>query len=332
MTQLSEHFRDPGLPSTPATLMANDAVEFNRKMSSGGWDLEFLSLESEPARLKVDVVNTPTLTIQKVQFSGRLRQMGAAPDGFLAVGVPSASQNRLKFGDRECCSKHLFSFNTAIGIDAVTERNYEAFALSVREERVEHAIESQKLLGATPVCLASRAVSKPAAEQQQALRAALSGAFEAARRPHSQNVSVIESEITSHMISAWFGSSLEERYQYKGSSRRLMRVIDYVRANLDAPLSVESICRECAIGRKTLERDFRSHFDVSPRRYINMMRLSAVKNDLLDASDHVNVQDVAANYGFHHLSKFAADYRLMFGELPSVTKTRTCESRKPFFR
>jgi AraC family ethanolamine operon transcriptional activator len=38
-----------------------------------------------------------------------------------------------------------------------------------------------------------------------------------------------------------------------------------------------------------------------------------------DDSQLATVSDVAVRYGFWHMSKFAADYRWLFGELPSQT-------------
>jgi len=35
-----------------------------------------------------------------------------------------------------------------------------------------------------------------------------------------------------------------------------------------------------------------------------------------------SIGDVAARWGFWHLSRFAADYTRLFGELPSATRAR----------
>jgi AraC family ethanolamine operon transcriptional activator len=39
------------------------------------------------------------------------------------------------------------------------------------------------------------------------------------------------------------------------------------------------------------------------------------------------VQDIAARWGFWHLSHFANDYRRMFGELPSETARLSINAR-----
>jgi AraC family ethanolamine operon transcriptional activator len=46
-----------------------------------------------------------------------------------------------------------------------------------------------------------------------------------------------------------------------------------------------------------------------------------VRGELLSRSADT-VGDVAARWGFWHLSRFAADYRQHFGELPSATRAR----------
>jgi AraC family ethanolamine operon transcriptional activator len=51
------------------------------------------------------------------------------------------------------------------------------------------------------------------------------------------------------------------------------------------------------------------------------MRLNRVRRELISRHEET-VGDVAARWGFWHLSRFAADYRQHFGELPSATRSR----------
>lgn len=57
---------------------------------------------------------------------------------------------------------------------------------------------------------------------------------------------------------------------------------------------------------------------MAPATYLRALRLNGVRRDLRGrAAD--SVQDVAAAWGFWHLSQFATDYRRMFGARPSET-------------
>lgn len=76
---------------------------------------------------------------------------------------------------------------------------------------------------------------------------------------------------------------------------------------------------EAALGTsgRTLRRAFREHVGVSPKEYIHAQRLNAVRRDLLRARG--NVTEVGSVHGFWHMGQLAADYRRLFGELPSAT-------------
>jgi AraC family ethanolamine operon transcriptional activator len=49
------------------------------------------------------------------------------------------------------------------------------------------------------------------------------------------------------------------------------------------------------------------------------VRLNGVRRELRHGTAELRIGDVAARWGFWHQSQFAADYRTLFGELPSQT-------------
>ena len=68
-------------------------------------------------------------------------------------------------------------------------------------------------------------------------------------------------------------------------------------------------------------RAFRDYFGVSAKRYLIALRLNGVKNHLPSPEESIVVGDGATQWGTGHLSKFASDYKRMFGELPFATRT-----------
>lgn len=93
----------------------------------------------------------------------------------------------------------------------------------------------------------------------------------------------------------------------------------YLSDHRDAPVTVADLCREVGVSRRTLQYCFQDVLGVSPVQYLRAMRLNGVRRELKRSAPGARVGDIAARWGFWHLSQFSADYRRMFGELPSET-------------
>jgi AraC family ethanolamine operon transcriptional activator len=92
----------------------------------------------------------------------------------------------------------------------------------------------------------------------------------------------------------------------------------YMSAHAEEPISVPDLCEAIHVSRRTLQYSFQDVLQMSPVTYLRALRLNGVRRDLRRGGDEP-VADRAARWGFWHLSRFAADYRHMFGELPSAT-------------
>ncbi len=109
-----------------------------------------------------------------------------------------------------------------------------------------------------------------------------------------------------------------------GTSRR--RLVDaakvLVAARGEAPMTVPELTASLGVSMRTLEYAFRDVLGLSPVQYLRAARLRGVRRELLRANPAIRVSDAAARWGFWHLSQFAADYKRLFGELPSATLGR----------
>jgi AraC family transcriptional regulator, ethanolamine operon transcriptional activator len=95
---------------------------------------------------------------------------------------------------------------------------------------------------------------------------------------------------------------------------------DYVLDNRDRPIGVPELCEHLHVSRRTLQYCFEEVLGIAPASYLRAIRLNGVRRELSDAAPGERaVQDVAAAWGFWHLSQFAADYRKLFGLRPSET-------------
>lgn len=93
----------------------------------------------------------------------------------------------------------------------------------------------------------------------------------------------------------------------------------YLDKNADQAITITQICEVCHTSRRTLQNSFESILGLSPIQYLRYTRLNGVRRDLKNAGVQDKVGDIAAKWGFWHLSQFAKDYKNVFGELPKQT-------------
>lgn len=104
--------------------------------------------------------------------------------------------------------------------------------------------------------------------------------------------------------------------------RHVKAAEEYMRTNAKSPLTLSDIARAAGISLRTLTQGFRQYRATTPMNYLRDVRLDAARRELQQNSPQASVAYVANSWGFGHLGRFAADYRLRFGERPSDTLKR----------
>jgi AraC-like DNA-binding protein len=102
----------------------------------------------------------------------------------------------------------------------------------------------------------------------------------------------------------------------------LLRARDYLQANAREALRLDDLEQAAGVSRFKLFDGFRKHFGCSPMTYLKHYRLHAVREEILAAGGPRSISEIAMNWGFAHLGRFAGDYRKLFGETPSATQLR----------
>jgi AraC family ethanolamine operon transcriptional activator len=88
-------------------------------------------------------------------------------------------------------------------------------------------------------------------------------------------------------------------------------------------LTVSELATAAGVSERTLRAAFQEYFGVGPVGYLKRRTLNLVRKTLQNADPSVaTVTQVATQFGVWELGRFAQDYRLLFGELPSATLRR----------
>lgn len=105
-----------------------------------------------------------------------------------------------------------------------------------------------------------------------------------------------------------------------GYRRLVSRAREYVLSRMSEPVTVPDLCRELFVSRRTLQNAFCEILGVGPNAWLKMIRLNAVRRELISPFSRCDtVKDAAMQWGFWHLSQFANDYQRLFNEKPSAT-------------
>ncbi len=120
-------------------------------------------------------------------------------------------------------------------------------------------------------------------------------------------------KIISHLIRQ------ESNYLDSQSYKKIAPAVDYLHTHyLDAGFKLEDAVSEAGISTRYFESLFFAHFKMSPREYLNQLKLDLAKELLLNEKN--TVTDVAAKLGYCDIYHFSKFFKLKTGQSPSEFK------------
>lgn len=154
--------------------------------------------------------------------------------------------------------------------------------------------------------------------------------------PCAKVISALERSIVSGaawaLAEALGRQSKPERSCAAHRTRLLRRACEVVDASLTSGLTMSQLCFTIGTSRRTLENIFAGALGISPYQYVRTIRLNAIRRELLSEENaDASIGDIAARWGVWHISRFAADYRQMFGQLPSqerIDRSKPADCRR----
>ena len=138
---------------------------------------------------------------------------------------------------------------------------------------------------------------------------------------HPPALWVLEQDLVSRILAAVELPSTETSRPALPLRRlALDRALGYLRESDMLALTMAELSAAARASQRTLQYAFRDTYGIGPLAFLRRWRLHAARRALAAASAHTaTVAEVAYGLGFWHLSRFVAEYRRIFGELPSTT-------------
>jgi AraC family ethanolamine operon transcriptional activator len=286
------------------------------------WNLDYRQLEAGAFKCGMLMVGHPDLLISRTHIMRRMMQTGEPPSHLRTFGLLANPDIEMYWRGRKVSGNQLFVFPRGAELDAVVEKNFDVYLFSVPEDRIDLSCELlglpglQKLLNGKDVFSSDPvALSSLRAYGLEIANSLKQGSIVFDMR----NLQQIENEVC-RLILTVVSTSKKEAYKKRQRLRDtgLQRVLTHLEESGAEDTSIQELCRVACVSERTLEYAFLERFSVTPKAYIRICRLNMVKKELLYADpSHGAICEIARQQGFWHSGQFSADYRRLFGELPS---------------
>ena len=289
------------------------------------WEIEAVQLDRGPFVGELVQARSPAALVSEMTFGRALHQKGEPPRGMRTLGVPADPTQQIRFQNNWVHGNQLPFFPRGSELDCVSLAAFHVFSVSYEEDR---ASEICQALAGTDYdeLLANRNVVDCSPGALQSIRHAIHEFISSSVR-HEEAEGQADSvhrdcglDLIQTIVEALTldeGPHPPEPFSVR--ERAVRRSLDLIDGSSREPLSVVDLCRTTGVSRRTLEYAFQERFGLSPKAYMLARRLGEVRAEL--RLDHAgqSITGIANQWGFHHLSRFAAFYRRQFGELPSET-------------
>ncbi|GAA3455594.1 AraC family transcriptional regulator [Dactylosporangium matsuzakiense] len=99
------------------------------------------------------------------------------------------------------------------------------------------------------------------------------------------------------------------------------RAVAFMDAHAAEPLTAATIAAAAGVGVRGLQVAFRRHLDQTPLEYLRRVRLEHAHRELqvAEPGNGTTIKGIARRWGFANPGRFTAEYRTVYGHLPSRT-------------
>jgi AraC family ethanolamine operon transcriptional activator len=302
--------------------MTSDIDEHASNME--GWEVRYDQLS--PGRFEGELLEFRSEWMQLVRDRSNqaMTKRGIAWDGAVTFSLPLSADGPV------ICSGHplhepamLFAHGGNLP-ELRTPLHLEVLTVAIKEQALQHVLECQG--GAFKITDIPKCYRLGRSTVQAELSAFLEELSNCNQSGGSilDNASIHRAVRDAVMLQLLELVAPDEQPVLNPTSRKLMvdRAREYAMAHLDEPFSMLDLCNQIGASRRKLQYCFQETLGINPAAYLRTLRLNAVRRELQKSTMAHGVQDVAARWGFWHLSRFSSDYRTMFGESPSQTLRR----------
>ncbi len=300
------------------------------------WSQDYSQLTAGYAESSLMQLATSGCHVFLEQINQRVVQNGVAPGGKMCFAVPITVPGSIRMQGREADDSSLFFLRGGEEFMFHMPKGMELLSITFERDLFEQALERTglskelKLLLRQPVIKVSAQRFAPARGRLLALFAQALGNDD--RDSTQARDGALEQALLAELLQLMTDPACDKQQRSPSSTRSFIVEKCHRLANaelLDVP-SVIDLCERLQVSRRTVQNSFRAVAGTTPLNYLRSVRLNGVRRALMSSrACDLSIGDAAAQWGFFHLSHFAAQYHELFAELPSHTRRAAIAARVP---
>lgn len=292
-----------------------------------GWEIDFKQLTADRTASELTQVHLGSLLLTHLSTGCRHVQQGVSPSGAYTFGLLADEHQTTHWCGQALGTNCLVVFTAGQDFEASAHPRFGIYTLTIDPIRIEADPAWRQLRGLmTQRGSSERYLLQSDRTAMARLRRLVSAAH---RFSGSDLFAFVDQDASADLgdeivasLLAVVGAAAPAREPVNVAARAkaLRKALEFVRDRQGEPVKLNEMCRSVQVSERTLQRAFLERFGVTPKTYLQALRLNGVRRDLL-CSEPLDslVRDAAMSWGFWHMGQFAADYKRLFGELPSQT-------------
>ncbi len=300
---------------------------------ANNWNLELSQLDRGSFRGELLQFGIGNVHVGEAKFGRVLNQKGAPPDGLRTIAVPAVDDLKLTWRGEKIVGDELLVFPQGSELSGVSDPRFHMYTCTFPMELLASVFADIGVDQLDDQCRGAGVIHCDAMAMtslRNLLRGLCDSAIVQATGPSDGSffqrvLNELPRRLASAVATAHHSSSPKNA---RKRERALVRAEAFIEQTGGAGIKIKDICRAAQVSQRTLQYAFVERFGVTPQGFLKSFRLNSVRRQLRLA-DHFNesITDIANRFGFWHLGQFAADYRRLFGELPSETVDRFSDGR-----
>ena len=294
-------------------------------VSARSWDLDYRQLDAGSFSSELMLFGNNEILFTHAKLGRKMMQSGTSPQGLISFGILASPDINIYWRNINISGDMLFVFPDSGELHSITDADFDVFVISLSEEILNQACASLELPDIRTLinelevfCCCSQRLAELRSWLLSVKHETVDFTTAVRNRRYLKH---IEQEVTYRLLNI-----LAEPHQavsmrpFRKRDLALMKAERFIVESDVSVITIPELCMVANVSERTLEYAFRERYGLTPKAYTLIHRMNNI-HKYLRRSDPQNtlISEIARQYGFWHMGKFSADYKKLFGELPSET-------------